>query len=59
MCHFKTQDIIFKSLSNEIALTNSLLVSLARFRSDLLTKFRCYESCLKLLEGKEDYEDCQ
>ena len=57
MCHLKkTQEKFFKSLSDEIALTNSL-VSLARFHSDLLTKLWCYELCLQLLEGKDDYED--
>ena len=49
--------MFFKSLLDEIALTNSLLVSLVHFHSDLLTKLRCYELCLQLLEGKEDFED--
>ena len=58
MCHFlKLKIYLFKSLSVEIASTISPLVSLARFHSDLLAKLRCYESCLKLLEDKEDYEN--
>ena len=36
MCNFKnSRDIFFKSLSDEIAMTNSLPVSIARFHSDL------------------------